>query len=345
MGLPTMRVGLIARMDRSGLGQGQTLRLAKLLKPDQIMLIDSTPFNGSDQYPSWYNGYNYNIIVGFPTSKEVQTFLTGLDVVISCEIFYHNRFTDIANGMGVKTVLIYNYEFFDWFKPEFQFVSLPTKLVQPSYWHLDEMKQKYNSQYLPTPIFDYEFKKVRDTNMKRTGKTRYLFLNGKTAAHDRAGLSSLYEALQLSKGDFEVVVKAQGEIPKHPDPRLTYDFSNPQEQYKLYQGFDAMIHPRRYGGQSLPMCEALMSGLPVIMTDIDPNNKVLPSEWLVPATKSGQFMTRTLIDIYSADPKTLALRLDQFMWNKSSKQRAYEIGKQYEAENLRTEYEALLSSM
>lgn len=37
-----------------------------------------------------------------------------------------------------------------------------------------------------------------------------------------------------------------------------------------------MILPRKYAGLCLPMNEALMSGLPVIMTDIEPNNVILP---------------------------------------------------------------------
>lgn len=342
-----MRIGLIARMDKSGLGQGQTKRIARLLKPDRIMLIDSTPFNGATQYPEWYKGTQTDLIYGFPDTDEIIHFLSGIDVVITCETFYNRQFTILAKQLKVKTILIANPEFFDWFKPDWDGrVTLPDKVIVPSEWMMDKMK-RFNAEYLPTPIFEDEFEKARDINLKRTGKPRYLFLNGKTAAHDRAGLESLYEALQLARGDFEVVVKAQGEVKKHPDPRLTYDFSNPDEQWELYAGFDAMIHPRRYGGQSLPATEALQSGLPVIMTDIDPNNKVLPENLLIPAEKTGEFMARTMIDIYSADPDYLANKLDTFKNYRLTiaKEKAIEIAKQYDAETLRPEYERVISSL
>lgn len=62
----------------------------------------------------------------------------------------------------------------------------------------------------------------------------------------------------------------------------------------------------------LPMNEALASGLPVIMTDIDPNNKILPKHWLVKAEKKTSFLARTVIDVYSADHTDLAGRIAQF---------------------------------
>lgn len=335
-----MKTGLIARMDKSGLGQGQTLRLARLLKPDKLMVIDSTSFNGSKQYPEWYKDYDRTTIYGFPTNDQIAYFCKEVDILISAETFYSDYFTRIAAANNVKTILIFNYEFNDYLsKP---YLKLPDKMVQPSYWHLDEMQKKYDAIYLPTPIFEDEFIKARETNLKRTGKPRYLFLNGKTAAHDRAGLESLYEALQLSKGDFEIVVKAQGDVKKHPDPRLSYDFSNPEEQYKLYEDFDAMIHPRRYGGQSLPMCEALMCGLPVIMTDISPNNEVLYHEWLVEAKITGIFMARTNINIYSADPQALANKLDNLDVSLVAKNTALNLSAEYDAENLREQYKELV---
>lgn len=333
-----MRVGLIARMDMTGLGQGQTLRLARLLKPHHIMLIDSSPFNGNEQHPEWYDSYSVQLVKGFPTAEDVAEFCKKVDVVISCETFYNNYFTEIANGNHTKTILIANWEFLDYHLPDFHHL-LPSKIVFPSKWNFDKMHKPI---YLPTPIFDDEFKAAREVNLERTGKRKYLFMNGKSAHMDRAGLNDLYAALELSKGDFTVAVKAQGEVKKHPDPRLIYDFSNPINQSELYTDFDAMIHPRRYGGQSLPMTEALVSGLPVVMTNIDPNNEVLPDEWLVEAKKRDSFMARTNIDVYSAVPSDLAVMLDTLDVSKAAKMRAYEIGQQFEAENLRQQYKELL---
>lgn len=341
-------IGAICRMDQSGLGQGQTKRLTRLLKPDKLMIIDSTRFNGNKQFPEWYKGYPSVTIGGFPSDMEVRDFLKGLEIVISCETFYNNNFTYIAKEMGVKTILIANYEFFDWHAITYRARNpTPDKILMPSYWHLEEMQRRFDAEYLPTPIFEDEFKQARKVNLKRKDQVKYLFINGKTAAHDRNGLESLYEALPLAKGDFTVTIKAQHDIKRHPDPRLIYDCSNPENQTELFTGFDALIQPRRYGGQTLSMCEALLSGLPVIMTDVDPNNKVLPAGWLIPARKTGQFMTRTMIDIYSANSLYLAKLMDA--WSEGGleplKKQAYEIGKQFEAEALRAKYSVITQEM
>jgi glycosyltransferase involved in cell wall biosynthesis len=82
------------------------------------------------------------------------------------------------------------------------------------------------------------------------------------------------------------------------DHRVKFDFSDASDQAELYTRVDALILPRRYGGLCLPMNEALLSGLPVIMPDCSPNNDVLPERWLVPGTVKGQFMTRTMIDLF-----------------------------------------------
>jgi hypothetical protein len=48
------------------------------------------------------------------------------------------------------------------------------------------------------------------------------------------------------------------------------------------------------------------------MGNISPNNDVLPADWLVPASNSGSFITRTEIDLYDVDPKALAAKIDWF---------------------------------
>jgi glycosyltransferase involved in cell wall biosynthesis len=326
-------------MDRTGLGQGQTLRLARLFDPNHIMVIDSSPFNGNQQFPEWYTPWEKTFTHGFPTPNEITSFLSKVDVVISCETFYNNRFTEIAKFMNKKTILIANYEFFDWHRPDFAHIPLPDKVVMPSYWHFDEMQRDYNATYIPTPLFEDDFSSVAQYNLNREGKRRYLFINGRQAIHDRNGLTTLYDALKYSKADFEVVVKAQGEIPLTDDPRVIYDLYDAPTTAEIYRDFDAVIMPRRYAGQCLPMTEALASALPVIMTDIDPNNKVLPKEWLFHATHMGTFMTRKQIELYSGEPKELAKLLDHF---KPDKRKALDLSEQFMSRNVVEKYKELL---
>jgi glycosyltransferase involved in cell wall biosynthesis len=74
-----------------------------------------------------------------------------------------------------------------------------------------------------------------------------------------------------------------------------------------------MVMPRRYAGLCLPMNEALVSGLPVFMTDISPNNQILPSDWLVSSSKVSTLMTRVKLDVYEADVRELAKKIDRYV--------------------------------
>jgi hypothetical protein len=132
-----------------------------------------------------------------------------------------------------------------------------------------------------------------------------------------------------SKTDFELVIKTQSEL-KYGinDSRIKIEYDNPDNREDLYAGFDAMVLPRRYAGLCLPMNEALLSALPVFMTDISPNNKILPQSWLAQSTKIGELMTRTMIDVHEANPEHLASIIDAYNNSdkESIKQSAYWIG-------------------
>jgi glycosyltransferase involved in cell wall biosynthesis len=73
-----------------------------------------------------------------------------------------------------------------------------------------------------------------------------------------------------------------------------------------------MVMPRKYGGNCLPLNEALSSGMPVIMPDISPNNNLLPKEWLVPASIDGYFTPRGRVDLYSTDLNALREKIEWF---------------------------------
>lgn len=348
-----MRIGLIARSDRTGLGN-QTRNLARLLNPTAIMLIDSTTFNQNTQHPEIYEGFDVTTIQGFPTGEQVGAFLHKVDVVVTCEIFYNQIFVDIANRLGVKTINQYNWEFADYLR--FPNLTLPTKMIAPSKWKLEEAKQLWGNErveYLPTPVFTDDFQEVREVNMARkyeSTKPRFLHIMGRQAINDRNGTLDLIRALHYSRADFELVIKMQaGDVGfVGADPRITIDTSSPENEVDLYKDFDAMILPRRYAGQCLPMTEALCAGLPVIMTDVSPNNQILPPFWCVPAVLSGRFMARTWIDMYTVNHAELGMKIDLFAGKNlhDLKVKAYNIGYgEYSDKVLKDKWEKLLQSV
>jgi len=343
--------GMVVRADSGGLAW-QTFALARMLQPDRLMIIDSTSFNnGAKQYFERFESFRDKMIInGFPTDADCVRFLTGLNQVITCECPYNYNLYARANRMGIRTYAQQNYEFDDLFVN--QSLPAPYMALVPSYWHLEDFRALYQrSVYLPPPTFAEDFASAREENLRPIGRRRFLHSVGKEAAHDRNGSLVVIESLKHTTADFDLVLKAQPPyVLTCDDPRVTLDLSSPEDQADLYKGYTGLLYPRRYGGLALPMQEALMSALPVIMPNINPNDQALPADWLVPATTTNSFIARTKIPIYDADPVALAAKIDEFcaMTDEelaAAKARAFQIGvDNYSADVLRPRYLKLLET-
>lgn len=337
------KLGILARMDDTGLGN-QTKALTEFLKPEKVLVIDSTPFGKNKlQHRDWYSHYDAFGIKGFPTNANVESFGKDLTHFFCCENPHNFHFYVYGRRKGFKTYCQTNYEFCDNLT---RLLPMPDKFIMPSYWHIEDMQIRFGNdrvEYIPPPLdlslFDSEVNKKRSA--------RFLHIVGVLASNDRNGTLSLLNALQYTTTDFQLVVRSQHPLPKEyvlNDPRVSYEIGNIQNIGDMYKGFDALILPRRYGGLCLTCNEALASGLPVIMTDVSPNNRLLKRDWLVPVRRSGHFMARVSIDVYSADEKSLADKIDQFNKMDLTKEKEYalQIAKDnFSHEVLKPKYEAL----
>jgi len=309
-----VKLGIVAFSNNSGLGN-QTRRLVEMLKPYRLLVINSSSFSKNTEVNyHWYDNFSGYRVNGFPTNHDIDVFLQGLTHVLCCENPLNFHLLSKASQQGIKSYVQSNWEFCDNLdKPH---LPLPTKFLMPSHWKVEEMKELFGDdrvQYLPPPINPVEFKDAREKNLIYVGKRRFLHIVGTLAAHDRNGTLDILEAIKYSKADYTLTITSQHDLPKEymtQDKRVIYKIGSTPEPQSLYENYDALILPRRYGGLTLTMNEALISGMPVIMTDISPNNKILPKEWLVKAQIQGQFQTRTMIDIYGVDPQLLAEKID-----------------------------------
>ncbi len=339
-----MRLGIIARSDNTGLGN-QTMELVKMLNPDKILLINSQFFNNNQQHPEWYKDYNViETKKGMPRTNEVLAFLENIDVVISCETFYHLELVDLAKQKGIKTILQYNYELFgNLAHPEW---TLPDVLLAPSIWNLDVIVQKFGNKtqvmHLPPPTDHALFNQAKEINLSKDHK-RILHIAGKKAAKDRNGTESILKMIKYSKEDYELVIKSQTPLNLIcNDSRVKIEIGNPDNRQDMYSGFDAMVLPRRYAGLCLPMNEALMSALPVFMTNISPNNAILPSQWLAESGQIDSFRTKSMVNVYDAKSDSLAIIIDKYIkTNKKNeiKEFAYNIGiNNFSVDSLKNKY-------
>lgn len=345
------KLGLIAFANDGGLG-AQTRRLAKMLNPERVLIVDSSGFSpNKEQHFDWYKDYPHFVSSGFPNNEDVKAFLQNLTHVFTCENPYNFNLVWFGQKQGTKIYCQSNYEFCE--NLDKPYLPVPDKFLMPSYWKLEEMKELFGDdrvEYLPPPIDINEFKEAREINFARSGKPRFLHVLGTRASADRNGTLDLLDAMKFSKGDFELVIKTQHQLPMDyflDDPRIQYSIEPVEKNADLYKDFDALILPRRWGGLSLTTNEALISGLPVMMTDISPNNELLPSSWLVHSEKKGEFMARSKIDVYSANHKALAAKIDSWASegnsvNPAMKHRAYYLGvTNFSEEALKPRYDEL----
>jgi glycosyltransferase involved in cell wall biosynthesis len=346
-----VKLGLIVFANTSGLG-AQTRRLAQMLQPDRLLIIDSTPFSvNKTQHFEWYEEFESVVSWGFPDNEIIPKFVSGLTHVFSCENPYNFNMISWGEKYGYKTICQVNYEFSENIAKKY--LPVPDLFLMPSHWKLEKMKELYGDRvrYLPPPIDPEEFSKARIANMNRSGKPRLLHIVGTIAHEDRNGTLDLLSALKHAKSDFELIVRTQHQLPekyRSSDPRVVYELDDKPTNSELYEDFDALILPRRYGGLSLTTNEALMSGLPVVMTNITPNNRLLPGEWLVDSEWKAEFRARTLIDVFSAKHHLLAQKIDWLVSQDLGqlKRRAYDLGMQnFSFDVLKPQYEEIISSL
>lgn len=321
-----MKLGLIARADNTGLGI-QTWEFYRHMKPYRTMVVDISRFNNNKQYPERYEGVQKDMFIkGFPTVEDIELFLDDLDVVFVAESAYVPVFYHMARARGVKTAVQYNYEFMDWLiSPSF---PRPDMFIAPSKWNYAKVQQYCDINHVKHVYLHCPVDREKLPYRERTSVRKFLHIAGRAAAHDRNGTETVIRASRLLKTGAELKVHFQGEQglghqATHPydyyknlaqdigdDKNLTVTKQEYDNYEDIYAEGDVLLLPRRYGGNCLPMNEALSTGMPVLMPNISPNNEFLPEAWLMPAEKISQFTPRTFIDIYDVAPEALAAAID-----------------------------------
>lgn len=296
-----MRLGLLARADKTGLGY-QTRDYYNHLKPHKTIIIDISSLNGQPQYYGWYQ--NAHLIHGIPHNNQLRGILSDIDVLLTAETPYNPNLFKVAREMGVKTVCVENPEFFDQFK--YPDIPLPDLIILPSVWKEQEIRDfaeprgtKVIQIHHPVDRNEFVFRE------RFSGKP--IHIAGKQAANDRNGTWDFMNAVPDG-----IVTTQTPDLAWHIRKKYRHSnvFTDIQDSKEIYQKGDILVLPRRYGGNCLPLNEALSTGMPVIMPNISPNNHLLPKEWLVKATKTDQFEPRGKVDIYSVDIDDLRAKID-----------------------------------
>lgn len=258
--------GLIARAE-SDRGLGVLTRLMyQHLTPDKTLVL--TVEHEYEQETSAFPDATVLPFTGELNETEIKEWLDGLDTVVSCETFYDWRIIEWARELGVRTVLYVMPEFLKSENPQ------PDAYWYPSSWRLDKCPP---GVLLPVPCEERQFVDLPEG----TGPVKFLHVAGKPAMGDRNGTNTVMEAVRRARA-INFTTYGQG-LPR-PE-RLPYWHlvePGPSNKWEMYERSHVLVLPRRFGGLSLPVVEALACGLAVVMPAVSPN-----SDWpIYPVTSS-----------------------------------------------------------
>jgi glycosyltransferase involved in cell wall biosynthesis len=319
-----VKLGLIARADMSGLGI-QTWEFYQHMRPDKTMVIDVSEFyNEAEEcnkrtdlglYPS------ADIIVkGWePSPDQFEDFLDGLDAVYTAETPYGWDLVRLAQQRGVRTYVHVNPEFCEHLVTPT--LIKPTLLMAPTPWLFDRIPDP--KCIVPVPVAAERFPRFprSEVFMKNAPAKNFLHVIGRPAAYDRNGTLELIRALPYVTQPINLkfsclqagyVLDAIRPIDVPDHVHIDIDESQHHDYWHIYQDQDVLIMPRRWGGMSLPIQEAMAAGMPVIMGSNDVYSKHVPVDWVVSSHYSSMFQARTRIDVHAADLKDLAVCIDTF---------------------------------
>lgn len=336
------KIGLLAFSTNTGLGY-QTWSFYKHMKPYKTLIADISQYNHMQTHHDRYPDARIGKI---PNRLDIDWLLDGIETLFVCETPLNYDLFKEARFRGVKIVLQHNPEFLDYFnRPT---LPKPDILAAPSPWLNDAV-----AALDIAPVVDLPVPIDLDIGRREITECRTIFhIAGRQAAHDRNG-TKLFIHAALKAKTFKYLIYAQTvddetnrliEKAKHEiDLEVIYDTPNPAD---MYTRGDVLVLPRKYGGLCLPMNEALTAGIPVIMPRIEPNNQLLPEDWLVRATKCGEFNARTVIDMYDAEVSKLVDKMLSFADNHTMKQankKALELGDKLTWGHLKPLYERILA--
>lgn len=273
-----MRWGLIARPETDrGLGI-QTRAIADNCKPDFTFIMDVP-----DAERKWHKDFSYpgDTVTIRPTGENqldmrlMKKWLVESDiqVLLTVEAWYDDGLIALCTQLGIKTINQMNPEFWRGWRDH------PTEIWWPTGWWPLRGKPRPPGPVMPVPV-----PWVATDRWVHDGPLTFGHIVGKPAIYDRNGTRLFFEALHHSKQGVNGYLAAQEGAEEYErwienllgdSPMIQgfgFQLASSEERRSMYANFDVLVLPRRYGGLSLTVLEAMGSGRPVIMPDCPPNN-------------------------------------------------------------------------
>jgi hypothetical protein len=248
-----------------------TAEFHKAMKPDRVLVVDHGQWpQDFAQYANAPDGRWITKLNLSDLSLDAgicRDFLDGLDTVYCVETFYDNRFRSWCDDAGVRSVM-HGMPELTGPNPN----QNPHEWWWPTDWLLDELPAgRVVSVPIPAPPPNIS------PAPPDTEPLRVLHVAGRRAIGDRNGTTEFVDALRrLREPVHATIITQESQITSMLQgipSNVTVDLvtGGVANRWQMYDQQHIMCLPRRYGGLSLPVLEALAVGVVPMLPMIAPN--------------------------------------------------------------------------
>lgn len=219
------------------------------------------------------DGLSERFLPADASPEMVRSLLSGLEGILFFERnAWHPNILRIAREMGVVTVCVPMWEWFNGNSPEWQYCDL---FVCPSRF-AENIVRSYgftNTCQLPWPV---DLAKLPSRQVH--GPARHFIHNaGLVDRDDRKGTRDTIQAFsRLTRQDIRLTVRLQKPVPlPSVDNRVEIVIGNVTSVAELYASGDICVQPSKMEGIGFMVLEPACAGIPVITTDYPPMNEYI----------------------------------------------------------------------
>lgn len=327
------RIGLIARCDQRGIAT-QTHEFYRHMKPDKTMVV----LMGDPRWPEdvgMYQGVDVMYAQSdFQTrllrERDLLAFIEGLDVIFAVETVYDWRLIDLAHALGIRVILQANAEFTVHF-------SQP-HLPHPDVWAWPTPWLQGDERLPAGPIIPVPTVERPPTAAPPDDRVlRVLHVAGTAAAGDRNGTIEFIEAIPSIREKVHVTIVGQdGMFPRQirHGHNVTVDAipAGVDDRWDMYRNQHVLVSPRKYGGLSLPVLEAMATGMCVVMPNCSPN-EIWPGPRITARRGRQHRSPLGPFPTWTVHPMDVAQQIDQLARNREVLHDEMEVASDWAAQN------------